>query len=55
MECTVCRLSRDLHAIILFYLQETPQTDKPTEMTQLMTRFCVFLALFYAPITLSWN
>ena len=46
MECTICRLSRDLHAIILFYLRETPQTDKPTEMTQLMTRFCVFLALF---------
>ena len=35
-----------LNAIILFHLRETPQTDKPTEMTQLMTRFCVFLALF---------
>ena len=46
MECTICRLSQDLHAIILFYLRETPQTHEPTEMTQLMTRFCVFLALF---------
>ena len=27
MECTICWLSRDLHAIILFYLRETPQTD----------------------------
>ena len=32
MECTICQLSRDLHAIILFYLRETPQTDKSTEM-----------------------
>ena len=42
----MCRLSGDLHAIILFYLRETPQTDKSTEMTQLMTWLCVFLALF---------
>ena len=27
MECTICRLSRDLHAIILFYLRETPYRD----------------------------
>ena len=45
MECTICRLSRDLHAIILFYLRETPQTDNPTEMTQLMTRFVHVLCI----------
>ena len=45
MECTICWLSRDLHAIILFYLRETPQTDKPIEMTQLMTRFVHVLCI----------
>ena len=47
MVCTICWLSRNLHAIILFYLRETPQTDKPTEMTQLMTRFVHVLCIFW--------
>ena len=41
MECTICRLSRDLHAIILFYLRETPQTDKPRDATADDTVLCI--------------